>query len=81
MQRASIMKMGRRLKSWLILRIRGKLPIGEELANCQAEKSAFYGDALNFKRLLQYEITAQPGHAAIMAQLMESRGGKIQIAV
>ena len=40
-ERASIMKMGRRLESWLILQIRGKLPIEEEFANCQAEKFAF----------------------------------------
>ena len=40
-QRASIMKMGRRLESWLILQIRGKLPIEEEFANYQAEKFAF----------------------------------------
>ena len=39
--RASIMKMGRRLESCLILQIRGKLPIEEEFANCQAEKFAF----------------------------------------
>ena len=40
-QKASIMKMGRRLESWLILQIRGKLPIEEEFANYQAEKFAF----------------------------------------
>ena len=40
-QKAPIMKMGRRLESWLILQIRGKLPIEEEFANCQAEKFAF----------------------------------------
>ena len=41
MQRATIMKMGRRLESWLILQIRGKLPIEEEFAIYQAEKFAF----------------------------------------
>ena len=73
-QKASIMKMGRRLESWLILQIRGKLPIEEEFANCQAEKFAFMtllwissaATAVRNNR----EGSGLAGHWEIMGQLM-----------